>query len=582
MEGALDAIPALYLISSSSVPNYKFQSRSLRAMLTLYRAHFTFHPRAPSPRLVACHVASFPSWRILVATFSNIRQGGGCNSHASYLCERRRDFNVDGLRQLSAGSVQRSTDDIESLRKVAEGGYNRIFLITVRDGFRMVARIPYPATTPKYFAVASEVATLAFLRSIGLPTPEVYGYSPTPDNPAGTEYIFMQFIEGTNLRDIISILRQLVVLESKMVSIAFPAGGSLYLTEDLANAARSASGPATPGIALKGKRFCVGPETSLPLWYGRRSQLDVDRGPCRTLPSFFITISNRLIIIEANAEGALVRGAEKELAYLWRFGRPLLPFQRERREVCRYQEQQPSDYIENLDRYLRIAPSLIVKDPTRDQFCIRHPDLQPSNISVSWSPDSNSYVIVGLNDWQHASVLHLPLQAGIPQWLQNFHDAGRQPMTPPSLPEDLDDLEGTRRRVEMELYHRRLLHYYYVEYTAKYNILHYAALTDPLHLLRCRLFLRARAPWEEAAENWEMLTGGDLPCPIVFDNPDDVLRNMIGVGPESWVPTEHYEEAMARCKRIKELGLAEIEEEGERARVAVHWPYDDMDEEDYM
>lgn len=61
-----------------------------------------------------------------------------------------------------------------------------------------------------------------------------------------------------------------------------------------------------------------------------------------------------------------------------------------------------------------------------------------------------------------------------------------------------------------------------------------------------------------------------------------VLRNMIGVGPESWVPTEHYEEAMARCKRIKELGLAEIEEEEERARVAVHWPYDDMDEEDYM
>ncbi len=171
----------------------------------------------------------------------------------------------------------------------------------MRDGFRMVARIPYPATAPKYFAVASEVATLAFLRSAGLPTPEVYRYSPTPDNAAGTEYILMQFIEGISLADvlmsdlragnIIPIMRQLVELESKMMSMAFPAGGSLYFTEDLANIAGGTSGTTRPGIALKSdKRFCVGPETSLHLWFGRRSQLDVDRGPCRPFPSFFMTL----------------------------------------------------------------------------------------------------------------------------------------------------------------------------------------------------------------------------------------------------------------------------------------------------
>ena len=38
-----------------------------------------------------------------------------------------------------------------------------------------------------------------------------------------------------------------------------------------------------PGILLEDARFCVGPDTGLPLWYGRRSQLDVDRGPCRPL-----------------------------------------------------------------------------------------------------------------------------------------------------------------------------------------------------------------------------------------------------------------------------------------------------------
>ena len=205
------------------------------------------------------------------------------------LAERRRVFNVDALCRLAAESVGRGPDDIVGLAKFAEGGFNRTFLITMRDGFQMVARIPYPVTVPKYYAIASEVATMALLRSSGLPVPEVYGYSPTPDNAAETEYIFMEFVQGVELSDIWfdlgeqeieSVLRQLAVLESKMVSIAFPAGGSLYYVRDLAKVTEGL------GIALEDARFCVGPDTSLPLWYGRRSQLDVDRGPCMPLPTF--------------------------------------------------------------------------------------------------------------------------------------------------------------------------------------------------------------------------------------------------------------------------------------------------------
>ena len=116
--------------------------------------------------------------------------------------ERRRDFDVDELCRLAAQSVRRSPQDILAFAKLAEGGFNRTFLITMLDGFQMVARIPYPATVPKYYAVASEVATMAFLRSSGLPIPEVYGYSPASDNAAKTEYIFMEFMRGTKLSDI--------------------------------------------------------------------------------------------------------------------------------------------------------------------------------------------------------------------------------------------------------------------------------------------------------------------------------------------------------------------------------------------
>lgn len=117
--------------------------------------------------------------------------------------------------------------------KLAEGGFNKTFLITMHDGFEMVAHIPYPIMVPKCYAIASEVATMCFLRSSGLPVPEVYDYSPLSDNAAKTEYIFMEFIRGTKLSDvwldleepdIVLVLHQLVQLEFRMMSIPFPAG----------------------------------------------------------------------------------------------------------------------------------------------------------------------------------------------------------------------------------------------------------------------------------------------------------------------------------------------------------------------
>ncbi|KAG2366298.1 protein kinase subdomain-containing protein PKL CAK Fmp29 [Suillus spraguei] len=513
-----------------------------------------------------------------------------------------RVFKVDELRRLAAEAVNRSPDDIVRLEKLAEGGFNRTFLITMRCGFQMVARILYPVTIPKYFAVASEVATMALFCFLGLPIPEAYGYSPMPDNAAGTEYILMESVEGTNLsdiwfdlgeREIISISRQLAELESKMMSITFPAGGSLYYTADLENAAGSVSWPTRPGITLEDKHFCVGPDTNLRLWWGKRSQLDLDREPCRQ-----------------KCEVALIKGAEKELAYLRRFGQPLLPFQRVRREAYKYQKQQPSDHIENLDRYLLIASSLIPKNPALSHFRIRHPDLQPSNIIVSRLPDSNLH-IVRLIDWQHTSILPLFLLAGIPQQLQNYDDIASQSITRPLLPEKLDDLDETQQSREMELYRRCLIHYHYVKNSEECNKLHYAALTDPMGVLRRRLFCHASDPWEgetlmlkvaliQATENWETLTGRGPPCPVVF-NPDDAremmklnakqeeadesleaCRAVIGFGPEGWVPTEHYEEAMALSKKLKKDGLAAAESEEEQAQVAAHWPLDDMDEEEYM
>ncbi|KAJ3849273.1 hypothetical protein EV368DRAFT_67568 [Lentinula lateritia] len=191
----------------------------------------------------------------------------------------------------------------------------------------MVARIPYTVTIPKFYTIANGVATMRFLSSSELPIPEVYDYSPSSDSAAETEYIFMEFIRGANSSDvwldleeaeISSVLRQLVQLESCMMSIHFPAGRSLYYTEDLEKMT------GRRGILLNDERFCVGVDA--------RS------------------------LIDESAEAALEAVARKEIAYLTQFGRPLLPFQRERRESYEHKDQLPSKHIKNFERYLLMAP----------------------------------------------------------------------------------------------------------------------------------------------------------------------------------------------------------------------------------
>jgi hypothetical protein len=178
-------------------------------------------------------------------------------------------------------------EDVARFEKLGEGGFNRTYLITMHDGFQLVSKIPYPTIEPKHLVIASEVATMEFLHMNGIPVPKVYGYSATSENPAGTEYIFMGVVQGTNLGDIwfdlpekarISLVTRLVEMESRLFSLILPASGSLYYASDLDANTRKLEVPTAN--TLHTNRFCVGPDTRFSLWYGKRSKLNVDRGPC--------------------------------------------------------------------------------------------------------------------------------------------------------------------------------------------------------------------------------------------------------------------------------------------------------------
>lgn len=156
----------------------------------------------------------------------------------------------------------------------------------MKDGFQLIARLPYPVTQPKRFAVASEVATMALVRGKGVPAPQVYGYSTNANNPVGAEYIFMENVKGKSLGDVwftlspkdrIRVLSGIVEHEAKLFSLSIPGCGSIYYDKDLP----PQMGRVQCSSGSKGDRLCIGPDASLKFWHETRSALEIARGPCK-------------------------------------------------------------------------------------------------------------------------------------------------------------------------------------------------------------------------------------------------------------------------------------------------------------
>lgn len=202
------------------------------------------------------------------------------------LSERHLTFNIENLKKIAAGSINRSSTDIKTFRKIAEGGFNRVFEVTMRDNTQILARLPYPSTVPKRLAVASEVATLNLLRSNGIPVPEVLDYSPEPENAVGAEFIIMTKLPGKPIGDLwfemseeerVKLMLALVKLEAKLGAIDLPAYGSIYHPCDLPSDIHRVSLPQKN----TNRQYCVGPDASLKWWFEERRLLDIGRGPCK-------------------------------------------------------------------------------------------------------------------------------------------------------------------------------------------------------------------------------------------------------------------------------------------------------------
>ena len=335
-------------------------------------------------------------------------------------------FNVAGLQAIVAAAVHRDVGDIKNLRKLAEGGFNRAFEITMSDGLQVVARLPYPSTFPKRLCVASEVATMDLVRSHGVPVPKVLDYATTRHNAIGSEYIIMEKVKGRDLgqtwyklteKERLQVTIQITKLESLLFSITLPGYGSIYHKRDLDSSSPVIEIP-TEGNA---EQLCLGPDVDQKWWFNQRDRLSVSRGPCESLDVArpYLAVSQLLTwLIVSNAEDVLRADAIRELEWIQRYARPRMQFELAHSELNDYQKVAPAEHVDSLHKYLKLVPS-IMPAVSGEQYLLRptlrHPDLKPNNILVA-----EDFTITALIDWQHCSVLPLLLVGGIPEYWQNY------------------------------------------------------------------------------------------------------------------------------------------------------------------
>ncbi|KAM5464266.1 hypothetical protein MauCBS54593_007085 [Microsporum audouinii] len=529
------------------------------------------------------------------------------------LAERYIEFDVDALKRIAAKAVDRNS--ATSIRKLAEGGFNRVFLLTMNDGFEVIVKIPYLLAVPPKLTTESEVATLDFLRENGIPVPKVYAWSSDKDNEVGTEYIIMEKATGKPLTDcwfdltpkeMLKLVTSYVDIEKKLFSFPFGAHGSLYYKDALPRNLQASL--YASGQSGGDSRFCIGPITDYMFWRGRRAAFDLDRGPwgdhCQYLQSI----------------------GQRELEWTQKFGKPMMnDFPHNAIEGIPREIPQ-GIYIDLLKKYLSLAPYILPQDPADplNRPTLRHPvcrtmpfcltpeltklDLNPSNIFVSEEGE-----ITCLIDWQYTTILPLLLVAGNPPMFDNPDSEPPKDLKQPSLPPDYDTLSAEEKSHADELHRRRMLFWLYMVFNGRDNKPHLKAIQYPLLMPRQHLADRAGRQWTgnfitlkgailRVVLNWNVILGkraGTVECPVQFTKEEEeeffaleeqwfqfnILTEhwhskLDHLGQDGWVRNESYDKVAALNKEFKEEWLARGEDDDDRFLVEKGWPFQDHDETD--
>ncbi|KAM5454088.1 hypothetical protein McanCB49686_004395 [Microsporum canis] len=508
------------------------------------------------------------------------------------LRERHLVFNVKKLLNIIASSVDQPSENVILFTKIAEGGSYRVFEATFKNGEEVIARLPYLCTLPGTYGIASEAATIDYLRLQGIPIPKVLAWNNSvTNNPLGTEYIITEKAKGKELEatwytmgidERKSVMERIVAIESLLFKIKLPAYGSLYYTDSLPNGTDIA-------VLPDDNAFCVGPSAEILWWYHKRGGLKANRGPWNSSVELLNSVGLR------------------EIEWLRTYGEPRYPREPLYREFYGKKKVDPGVQIRSLENYLSVAPYIIPTQEYLNQPTIRHPDFSPNNIFINESGEISAII-----DWERTSILPLFIQANIPKYFQNYGDEDSENFKYPELPKGFDSLSDDKKELELELYRRRQTHYYYLGFTSRDNENHFRAMGSYNGVMRSRLYDVVNRPWEgdnttlkatltNMSSYWPGIATPEMKeasYPLQYP-PEEIkecldidsqqkaantqmqnLRDSFGINIDGWVPNEMYEEASRRMADVKAQMLDIAKTKEDREDLLQNWPFQDHEEVD--
>ncbi|KAI9058250.1 hypothetical protein FKP32DRAFT_1597338 [Trametes sanguinea] len=336
-------------------------------------------------------------------------------------------FDLNALERVACESV--GAQQCVSWHKIGEGAFNRVFLLKFDNGAQAAVRIPFPNVGNVGRSVASEVATMCYVRErlrdhrrardIPFP-PQVFAWNAWYDNPVGTPYIVLEYSEGVQLRerwpytvgeDTNTALQGIAKLELALLDLRFSQHGSLYFAEDVPEELRNRplhqeGHPSADDLArLLDRKYKIGQTANREWWRGSYGRVDANRGPWPDMQTMIRSAAEfQLRAIDTGAvdiSSPRVKSTPSDIPLLRRM----------------------------LNMCIRIAPLIVPPNPELTASL--------SNLIV---PAEGPPKIRHSIDWQGTTISPFCMQAHMPPAMQ--YTAGVVPLpedgSEPSLPDDFD------------------------------------------------------------------------------------------------------------------------------------------------